>query len=116
MIWAGAWMPWVLWSASGIGSPFSGFRDRKRWIWFVLITAMLLLAGHAQLSWYILLFAGAWIFIGSWFHQGIKQAFISAGIFIGLGIAAAWLACGAGLAANGGRLPFLYTTMIWRES
>jgi hypothetical protein len=49
-----AWMPWVIlgltWRRPGLGSK----------VYLSVCTGMLLLAGHAQTAWYILLFAAAW--------------------------------------------------------
>lgn len=84
MIWTGAWMGWILWAASGIGSPFSSSEIPRRYFWLGIFSGLMLLAGHAQLSWYILLFAGAWTTIGAWSNAGFKRAVISLLKFIGL--------------------------------
>jgi len=54
MIYAAAWLPWLLWAV------YSHMALRKRYaaIWFSVFTALLLLAGHAQLAWYSLTLAG----------------------------------------------------------
>ena len=52
-----AWLPWVLLGTVTL------VRDRQNWrAWFGLAASlgMMLLAGHAQLSWYTLLLAGLW--------------------------------------------------------
>jgi len=97
MIWTGAWMPWILWAASGIASPFHVHGDAMRSFWLVFSSCMMLLAGHAQLGWYVLLFSGIWIFLGAWFSSGIKRACITALTFAGL-IAVAVLLAGIQLA------------------
>ncbi len=84
MIWAGVWMGWIVWAASGIASPFSTAQSPKRFFWLSIFSGFLLLAGHAQLSWYILLFAGLWTSIGAWLTSGFKKALICSSIFLGL--------------------------------
>lgn len=92
MIWTGVWMPWVLWAASGIASPFSQKSTTKRYLWMVIICSMMLLAGHAQLSWYILLFSGIWVVVGACSYAGIKKALVSGFIYLGLVLIAFLLA------------------------
>jgi hypothetical protein len=61
MIWTAAWIPWILY---GIEEVIEGGPSlRSKWGKTILLSiylAMLLLAGHAQLAWYGLLFASAW--------------------------------------------------------
>jgi hypothetical protein len=67
MIWTAAWMPWVILYTSGISAPIKmdvTQRGRAGWLPLALVTAMMLLAGHAQLSWYILIFATLWAGVG----------------------------------------------------
>jgi hypothetical protein len=92
MIWTGAWMGWILWAASGIASPFSAEKSLKRSFWLILFSGMMLLAGHAQLSWYILLFAGLWTFFGGWLTSGLRWALTGALIFTGFILAGSLLA------------------------
>jgi hypothetical protein len=96
MIWAGAWLPWVVWAASAFAIPIRDGGNPKRGIIFpglVICIALQLLAGHAQLSWYTLVLAGIWVVVGGWVNGGWKGALRSAGILavnglIGAGIAA----------------------------
>lgn len=53
MVSAAAWLPWLLWSVYGV---LNGKRCAATW--FAIFTALLLLAGHAQISWYSLTLAG----------------------------------------------------------
>jgi hypothetical protein len=66
MIWVGAWLPWVIWAASAIAAPGRSVQAGGRWLSLSLTgcLAMMLLAGHAQLSWYTLILAGAWVLVG----------------------------------------------------
>jgi hypothetical protein len=58
---AAAWLPWVLWAVEGqAGSRNRGKMDRTAIPMLGVILCMQWLAGHAQLSWYTLLLAGAW--------------------------------------------------------
>lgn len=60
MIWAGAWLPWLIWAVERVIK--SDYRSR-RWtttIVLALIASCQLFAGHAQLSWYSLVFALFW--------------------------------------------------------
>lgn len=60
MIWAGVWLPWLIWAVEGL---IKSEKFSQKWIWMIglaLIAANQLLAGHAQLSWYSLIFAASW--------------------------------------------------------
>lgn len=61
---AAAWLPWIILGADRlVETSISDLRDR-RWIDIVLLGvlfSMQWLAGHAQTSWYTLLFAIAWV-------------------------------------------------------
>ena len=56
---AAAWLPWLLWAASGLLT----LRRPRDAGYTALFTALLLLSGHAQTAWYTLLLVGAW---GAW--------------------------------------------------
>ena len=98
MIWAGSWMPFVILGANQIASPFGGLEvtpnrspDWLRWP-LVLPVAMMLLAGHAQLSWYILMLAGMWVAVGGWRNAKAAGMIRSVGMFLAAGILAGTIA------------------------
>lgn len=68
MVWVAAWMPWVILGASRISIPGRGLQNEGAYLPPVLVVslAMMLLAGHAQLAWYTLLLAAAWVVVGAW--------------------------------------------------
>jgi hypothetical protein len=77
MVWAGSWLPWMILASSQCGNfpgiqPFLGKRSLP--FGFIITTAMLLLAGHAQLAWYILLLTASWLMTGALIHGGVKAA------------------------------------------
>ena len=96
MIWVGAWIPWVLRCADEIASPVNlqaGY-DKRRWLnlGLLLSIAAQLLAGHAQLTWYTLQFAGVWIAVGA-FRAGAWKGLGNALVrFAAAGLLAALLA------------------------
>ncbi len=60
MIWAGVWLPWLVWAIERV---IKSERLVQRWLRIIvlaLIAANQLLAGHAQLTWYSMIFAGFW--------------------------------------------------------
>ncbi|MCX8023860.1 MAG: YfhO family protein [Thermanaerothrix sp.] len=61
MIWAGAWLPWVI---SGVDEVFTVSSEVKaaktKVLSLTFVLAMQLLAGHAQLTWYTWLLAFMW--------------------------------------------------------
>lgn len=69
MIWVAAWTPWVLRYVNDLASLTMVDRspNKVNWLHFPLIfcLAMQLLAGHAQLTWYTLELAGAWLVVGA---------------------------------------------------
>ena len=74
IIWAGSWFPWMLLT---IPADISN----SRFVWkpsnfpfaSILVVSMALLAGHAQLSWYMILFTAAWVISLSWFQNRKKN-------------------------------------------
>ena len=66
MVWAAAWLPWVVLGASQIAIPGRTVSANHAFLprGLVFSLALMLLAGHAQLSWYILLFTGVWVLVG----------------------------------------------------
>ena len=92
ILWAAAWMPWIVLYASKIASPVQqdeAVEKNKIFpIPLILCTTAMLLAGHAQMSWYIALYAAVWVFAGAMAHYGWKEAFFSLtrlGVSFGLG-------------------------------
>ena len=77
MIWAGAWIPWLLRYVDEIASPVNLMADTEHRKWFqpklVFVLIMLLLAGHAQLSWYALELAGVWLVAGTMLRAGWRE-------------------------------------------
>jgi hypothetical protein len=67
MIWAGAWLPWILYAASSLVHPGIN-REQEIHSTFPFFLSfcigMQLLAGHAQLSWYTMILAAAWVLVG----------------------------------------------------
>jgi len=67
MIWAGAWLPWILYAASSLAHPGIDTEHQVRSTFPLFLSfciGMQLLAGHAQLSWYTMLLAGGWVLVG----------------------------------------------------
>ena len=76
MVWATVWLPWIFNGAEALVTKPQSDKQYK-WEYPVTLTvyiAMMLLAGHAQLSWYILQITGLWIFVSSWYKQDIKYS------------------------------------------
>lgn len=76
ILWTGAWLPWVIFFARRI--PRTILPDKGTFHvqpGLVLSVTFMLLAGHAQLSWYILLLAFSWLcfetFSASDFRTGV---------------------------------------------
>lgn len=84
MIWAGAWLPWILLSASSIVAPVQRQPHVSRHFnpRIVLFVALQLLAGHAQITWYSLLLAGVWVVVGGWVNGGWRNS-LKAGLLLG---------------------------------
>lgn len=71
MVWAAAWLPWVIYFTDQIASPDDqeGVVDPpgfKLVPGLTICFALQLLTGHAQLTWYSILFATLWVTVGSW--------------------------------------------------
>lgn len=100
MIWTGAWLPWLVAEAQSLAGQTSIGDDRspKRFRdWFpsascIVVMALLLLAGHAQLAWYSLLLSAAWIVFFGYRSRGIKGMLHALCIFIQAGFLAGLIA------------------------
>ncbi|MBL8155013.1 MAG: hypothetical protein JNM70_12590, partial [Anaerolineae bacterium] len=83
IIWAAAWLPWMIWAAMRVLEQPS----RRRAALFSLIVVAQLLAGHAQTAWYSLLLVAA--SVGWWAATHRPTAWRSLGIIVlGLTLAA----------------------------
>ena len=94
MIWAGSWLPWIIWSASKFSMPVKGGQTRQKGISpaLVICLSFQLLSGHAQLSWYTILLAALWVYVGGWVNGGWRRAFSSLWILFYHGIIAVGIA------------------------
>lgn len=82
LVFAAAWLPWIIWAVSSISAPISAkYRTtRSRYLVAIFIITMQLFAGHAQMCWYTALLAGAWVITGSLIQGGIKKTVRSVGL------------------------------------
>jgi hypothetical protein len=76
IIWAAAWLPWMIWAAVGVLERPS----RRNAALFALIAAAQLLAGHAQTAWYSLLLVAA--VVGWWTATHRPVAWRSLGMMV----------------------------------
>lgn len=92
MTWAAAWLPWLIFFTDRLIREGSGAYRGSAWrfrlpLGLAACIAMLLLAGHAQLAWYSLLLAGAWLVVMGWARSGLRflgwkiAGFAAAGLF-----------------------------------
>ena len=84
MIWAGAWLPWIVLAGSKIASPVLGKKRVEKGhfpIDLVFYIGMLLLSGHAQLSWYILVMVTVWVVVGGLVNGGFRSAVSALGVW-----------------------------------
>lgn len=86
MIWAGSWFPWLLWSIEYFLKKSEGHNRINTVLPLVMISSMQLLAGHAQLTWYSMLFSGLWLLVRIFSSRPFKSkfAFILLNFFLGL--------------------------------
>ena len=91
MIWAAVWLPWILTAIDRLLTCKTKMEGLRVGLKLALYLAMMLLAGHAQVAWYALLFAGFWAVVRGWQIGGWKLSLRSAGIFVGCGIFAGLL-------------------------
>ncbi len=100
MTWVAAWLPWLIYFSDQIASPSHGLGVNKEGRFNLLpgltaCAAMQLLAGHAQLTWYSLLFSIAWVTVGAWVgncdsavsrFRRLTGAWLSWGAAVGLAV------------------------------
>ncbi len=70
MIFAAAWLPWVLLGVERLLRPaaaHSAWRQARPLAW---AAGMQLLSGHAQTTWYTFVLAGLWLLRGLWAQRG----------------------------------------------
>ncbi len=100
-VFASAWMPWLMWAAFNVLTS----RQRRDIGLLAVFTALQLLAGHAQTTWYSMVLLG--LFSAWWaFDHRIKWqrlAIIVLAIVLGAGVAAAQLLPTAELLAQSQR-------------
>jgi hypothetical protein len=73
MIWTASWIPWILFFLEYVVvKPIPIWSDWKKFTGLSVCLSMLLLAGHAQLAWYGLLFSFAWILMRIISKHGIR--------------------------------------------
>lgn len=88
MIGAMAWIPWVVWAALGV---LTRFRSRDA-AFLAFFTALQLLAGHAQMTWYSMLLVGLftlfWIVRSRPADWWQRLGLVIGGLVLGAGIAA----------------------------
>ncbi len=91
IIWAAVWLPWLLWGVER-SLHAHGRRDSvKAFLAITIILAMQLLAGHAQVTWYSILFAGLWTFFRTVQLRGEVSIFRRLGLFLCCGVFAGLL-------------------------
>lgn len=89
MIWSVSWMPWVVYGTTNIvtlGNAVGKLDIRQKVdkiILLILILTMQLLSGHAQMTWYTLLFVAVWVFSLGLKKHNLKNGLIALGVFIG---------------------------------
>ncbi len=95
MVYAIAWFPWLVWAVELVIS-----QKTKTTIWkkvvssspLVLIMTMQLLAGHAQITWYCILFTIIWVLLRSWKNKEFFRIVINLTIFACCGVIALLIA------------------------
>ncbi|MEJ5202070.1 MAG: hypothetical protein WHV66_07515, partial [Anaerolineales bacterium] len=81
MIYAGSWLPWIVYFAGFIASPYKQLRlqdnlQKKYFVGLLASISFMLFAGHAQLSWYILLLSASWVFVGGIQKGGLRSGML----------------------------------------
>jgi hypothetical protein len=95
IIWAVSWMPWIIYAATFIVNPKNSLKpiDLKnnfnKLALLVFFITMQLLSGHAQMTWYTLMFAAVWVFCDGVDKHNFKSGLLALGTLIGCVIFAA---------------------------
>lgn len=92
IIWAAAWLPWVMCWVDKIVTAGSKRETIKSGLILSVLIAMMLLAGHAQISWYSLLLAGLWLVFRSMQTGTWRLAWRKLGILAAFGLLAVLMA------------------------
>jgi len=96
MIYVGAWIPWLLRYVDDLASPVTRGPDAtgQKWLHLPLVgvLAMMLLAGHAQLTWYTLEFCAVWVIAGALWSAGWRGLVKPLGRLASAGMVAGLLA------------------------
>ncbi|GAP14735.1 bacterial membrane protein YfhO [Longilinea arvoryzae] len=79
MIWSAAWLPWILLLIEKLAMETTARRRAGRLGGLALCVGLQLLSGHAQITWYSLLFAGIWSVTAGWAGRGWRGAAALAG-------------------------------------
>lgn len=93
MVWSASWLPWALATVEQIAGETNLHHRWKSIAWLGLISGMQLLSGHAQITWYSLVFTGCWALVAGFSRGGWKNllrtaGFSALGLVIGVCIAA----------------------------
>ncbi len=86
---ATAWFPWMMWACHRVVME----KQASSVAWLALATGLLLLAGHAQTAFYVLLASGAYVLWLSGTHHGWRARFrvwawAAGAVALGVGLAA----------------------------
>jgi hypothetical protein len=66
MLWAAVWLPWLLVGIEKVLSNISHPFKKGLWVQLTLTLVMVLLSGHAQVAWYIIVFTGFYTVFRGW--------------------------------------------------
>lgn len=96
MIWSAAWLPWIVLCIEKLAGESRPRAKAGRIGLLGLCVGLQLLSGHAQITWYSLLFAGIWSVVIGWSQRGWRGALIlagltAAGMILGVFVASAQL-------------------------
>jgi len=96
IIWAAAWIPWILVGIEQLLTSRKALSYMKSGFRLAICIALMLLAGHAQVSWYAILFAGLWaavrgLHIGKWKKTILAIGSLTACGVVAIGLTAAQL-------------------------
>lgn len=86
IIWTVSWLPWifVLLMRLTIGEEISLFSNqiRKNLVLLIIAFSMMLLAGHAQTAWYVIMLSGIWMLYHVFTSRNDKKRFILIGVLL----------------------------------